>query len=115
MTRLLAILFGIAFIFIGISGFFHVFMTNGLVFGFLEMGTMLSIVYVLSGVLAIMAATSFHYARLYFQIVGIIYALMAILGFWRHNLFIAHVNFSDNLMHAVIGIIALIIGFKRKN
>lgn len=114
MTRVLAVLFGIFFIFIGISGLLHSFTTNGLLFGFFEVTTLQSLVHIISGVIAIMAATSFNYAQLYFQIFGIVYVIMAIVGFLRHNLLFMHVNFSDNLLHAALGIVALIIGFKRK-
>lgn len=112
LLRIIAILFGIAFIFVGVVGFMPSFKPNGLLFYYFEVNAMHNIVHLVSGVIAIMAATSFYYARLYFQIFGIIYGLVAILGFWRDgNLFIMHVNLADNILHVVIAIVALLLVF----
>jgi len=111
MLRLFAILFGIAFIFAGVAGFLPAFTIHGYLFDFFEVDTMHNIVHIVSGVLAIMASTSFKYTKLYFLIFGIIYLLVAIAGFWRHgDLFVMHVNMADNILHMSIGVVASYLG-----
>ncbi len=112
MIRFIAVLFGIAFIFAGAAGFMHQFMTNGLLFGMFDANSMHNIAYIVSGVIAIMAATNYRLTRLYFQIFGIIYVLVAIIGFARGgDLFIMHVHMADNFLHLGIGVVALLLGF----
>lgn len=111
MLRFLAVLAGIAFIFIGVSGFLPTFITNHLLYGFFEISPLHNIVYIVSGVIAIMAATSIYSTQLYFKLFGIIYTLFAIVGFWRGNLYLMNVNLADNILHIVIGVIALLLGF----
>lgn len=112
MLRALAILFGIAFIFAGVAGFMPDFTTNGTLFGIFQVDTLHSIAHTATGVIAIMAATNYKFTKLFFQIFGIIYAVVAILGFWRGgDLFITTVNFADNLLHTVIGVVMLYLGF----
>ena len=67
-----------------------------------------------TGVIAIMTATNAHYARVFFQVVGIVYALFAMIGFWRGDLLMMPVNTADNLFHIIIGVIALYLGFAAK-
>ena len=115
MLRILAILFGIGFIFVGVAGFLPTFYTDGLLFGFFEVNAMHNVVHIVSGVIAIMSATSSKYSKLFFQILGIIYIIVAIAGFWRNgDLFIMHVNMADNILHTVIGVVALLLGFSLK-
>lgn len=114
MIRIIAVLFGIGFIFAGVAGFFPSFMPNGLLFGLFEVDLMHNIVHIVSGVIAIMAATSHRYSRLYFQVFGIIYAIVAILGFFLKgdlSFMMMHVNMADNFLHVGIAIVALYIGF----
>jgi hypothetical protein len=112
MIRFIAILFGIGFIFAGVAGFMPAFTYNGALFGIFEVDSMHNLVHIVSGVLAIMAATSFKLTRLYFLIFGAVYILVAILGFARHgDLFMMHVNMADNFLHLGIGIISLFLGY----
>lgn len=112
MLRTIAVLFGIGFIFAGVAGFLPQFTTDGLLLGYFEVDMMHNIVHLVSGVLAIMAATSYRYSRLYFQIFGVIYAIVTIIGFVRGgDIFIMHVNMADNFLHLGISIIALYLGF----
>lgn len=111
MIRMIAIIFGIAFIFAGVAGFFNSLTPNGLLFGLFEVNTMHNIVHLVSGIIAIMAATNFKLTKLYFGVFGLIYALVGIIGFWQGNLFIMHVNMADNFLHLGIGIVALYLWF----
>lgn len=112
MLRALAVIFGIVFIFAGVAGFLPDFTQDGLLFGFFQVDSMHNIAHIATGVIAIMAATSFNFTKLFFQIFGIIYAVVAIVGFWRGgDLFIMNVNFADNILHTVIGVVMLYLGF----
>lgn len=107
----MAILFGIGFIFAGVAGYLPQFSQNNLLFGFFEVNSMHNMVHIISGVLAIMCATNYRLAKIYFALFGIIYTVVAILGFWRNgDLFMMHVNLNDNILHLVIGVVALYLG-----
>lgn len=117
LLRMIAILFGIGFIFAGAAGFFPEFMQDGLLFGFFQVDTMHNIFHIVSGVIAIMAATSYRYTKLYFQIFGIIYAVITIVGFfWKGDLgfMVMPLNMADNILHLVITLVALYLGFFRR-
>jgi len=112
MIRFIAVLFGIGFIFAGVAGFLPSFNPNGMLFGMFEVNTMHNIVHLVSGVIAIMAATSHRFSRLFFQVFGVVYSIVAIVGFARGgDLMLMHVNMADNFLHLGIGVIALLIGF----
>jgi hypothetical protein len=112
MVRIIAILFGIAFIFAGVAGFLPAFTNNGALFGIFEVDTMHNLVYIITGVIAIMAANSYQSTKLYFIIFGVIYTLFALLGFVRNgDLFIMHANLADNFLHLAMGILLLFLGY----
>ena len=114
MLRFFAVLFGIIFIFIGVAGFLPSFNPNGLLFGYFEVNFIHNMVHLASGVVAIMAATSFRTSVLYFQIFGVIYGLVAILGFALHgdlSFMMMHVNTADNILHVLISLVSLYLGF----
>jgi hypothetical protein len=118
MVRILAILFGIAFIFGGVAGYgvMPQFVENGLLFGYFEVDTIHNLVHIVTGVLAIMAATSYRLSKLFFILFGLIYAAAAVLGFWHQgDLYIMHADMADNYLHAGVAIIALLIGFSAKS
>ncbi len=116
MIRLLAILFGIAFIFGGVAGFLPTFNQDGMLFGYFMVDSLHNIVHIVSGVVAIMAATSDRYARLYFQIFGLVYTAIAVWGFWTGgDLYMMQVNLADNVLHIVIGVLSLLIGFSPRS
>ena len=75
-----------------------------------------NIIHIASGVVAIMAATSDRYARLYFQIFGLVYTAIAVWGFWTGgDLYMMQVNLADNVLHIVIGVLSLLIGFSPRS
>lgn len=114
MVRILAVLFGIGFIFAGVAGFLPAFTPDGLLFGIFMVGMIHNIVHLVSGILAIMAATSIHYSRLYFQVFGIVYGIVTVLGFWKKgdlSFMLMHMNMADNFLHLGITLAALYIGF----
>lgn len=78
--RGMALIFAIVFILLGILGFIPL-TPNHVLFNFFTVGILLSIFYILIGLLALSASGSMFYARLYFKFLGIIFAAIAIWGF----------------------------------
>jgi hypothetical protein len=113
MLRIIAILFGIAFIFAGVAGFMPMFMQDGLLFGYFMVDSLHNLVHIVTGVIAIMAATSYRLTRGFFKIFGVIYFIVAIWGFWTGDLILIHVNTADNILHLVVGLIAIYLGFSK--
>lgn len=112
LLRIMALLFGIAFIAGGVMGFMPQFIYDGDLLGYFEVDNIHNMVHILSGVVALLAAISVTYSRLYFQIFGIVYGLVTILGFLMGgDLYIMHVNLADNILHLVISLISLYLGF----
>lgn len=116
MVRFLAIIFGIVFIFIGVAGFLPTAIQNGMLFGYFDATLMHNMAYLIAGVLAIMAATNYRLAKIFFALIGIIFTAAALLGFWRSgDLFFLRVNMADNVMHLIVGVIALYLGFSSRS
>ncbi len=105
--------FGIVFILIGVLGFFSVLTPNGNLLGIFAVDTVHNIIHILSGIVALLLAGSYNGAKSYFKIFGIVYALVAIIGFIGSGtiLGIFVVNGADNLLHIVIAVLALYFGF----
>lgn len=111
--------FGIVFLLVGILGFIPGITTaDGHLLGIFHVDMAHNVVHLLSGLIALWAAAaSMNAARNYFRIFGIIYALVAILGFIQGGdtvLGLIAGNMADNFLHLVIAALALWIGFGMK-
>jgi hypothetical protein len=107
-----AILLGIAFIFGGVAGFLPTFMKDGLLFGYFEVNSMHNIFHMVTGVFAIMASTGTRATKLFFQLFGLLYTILAIWGFWTNgDLVIMHANLADNILYLVVGVVWIYLGF----
>lgn len=118
MVRTMAQVFGWVFIVIGVLGFVPGVTTeDGLLLGLFQVDTIHNLIHLVSGAAALYAA-SVGAARKYFQIFGVIYALIAVLGFFYGDSellgFIAH-NTADTWLHVVIAVVALYLGFGTKD
>lgn len=117
MLKKLATVFGVAFIAIGVLGFVPG-ITNdeGLLLGIFEVNALHNIIHLLSGVAALIGASSDQYAKLYFQVFGVVYAVVTLAGFVQGDtvLGLIPVNMADNLLHLTIAVAALYIGFGLK-
>jgi hypothetical protein len=112
MIRFFAILFGIATIFIGVAGFLPTFIQDGLLFGYFNTNSILNVIHISIGVIAIMAATSYRATKFYFQAVGLLSTALAVWGFWTSgDIYMMHLQPADNILHIVIGVVALLVGF----
>ena len=111
VSRFIAVLFGIAFIFAGAVGYMSAFNDNGYLLGIFEVSNIHNILHIVSGVLAIMAATSFKFTKLYFSIFGFLYLVIASSSFkWGGSLLPMHVNLADSNFYLCIGVVLLLLG-----
>jgi hypothetical protein len=120
MAKTFGMLFGIVFLAVGILGFVPGVTTTGadgmpMLLGIFMVNTAHSFVYIASGVVFLLASMSgAGAARLWFQIFGVIYAIVAILGFMTPNgmlLGLISNNPADTWLHVVLAVAMLAIGF----
>lgn len=119
MIRTAAKIFGAVFILIGILGFIPAFTPENRLLGIFEVNALHNVIHLASGVVALLAAFgNARSARLYFQVFGIVYGLVAVLGFFYGDQpllgIVAH-NMADTWLHVVITISALYLGFVAKD
>lgn len=114
MIKKLAIVFGVVFVAIGVLGFIPgVTTADGKLLGIFQVSTLHNIIHLLSGIAALIAASDVVYSRLYFRVFGVVYALVAIIGWLQGNtvLGLIDVNFADNILHTVLAIAISAIGY----
>jgi len=116
MAKTLGMLFGIVFLAIGILGFVPGITTNDMLLGIFMVNKAHSIVHIASGAIFLIASMSGGggAARLWFQIFGLIYAVVAIMGFVVGNGMIFNLisnNTADTWLHVVLAVVMLLIGF----
>jgi hypothetical protein len=118
MFRKLSFLFGAIFIAVGILGFVPGVTSGEHLLGIFHVNAAHNVVHLLTGLVAVVAgATSGHAARLFFRAFGVIYGLVAILGFMNGSepiLGLISNNSADTWLHAGIAVVSLFIGFGLK-
>ena len=114
MKRLAQIV-GVVFLIAGIAGFIPALCPNGLLLGAFAVNGMHNIVHILSGILALaMSFGTEALARTYFRIVGVVYALVTVLGFVAGGggmLMGIVMNIADNFLHLAFAVFFLWAGF----
>jgi hypothetical protein len=115
MLSTTAKVFGLVLFLIGVLGFVSGAAPDNHLLGIFHVDALHNLIHLGSGAVAIGAGFASEKAsRSYFQIFGIIYALVAVLGFVymdRDILGILANNMADNLLHVVIAGTALALGF----
>ena len=117
MIQKLAWVFAAVFIVVGVLGYVPGVTSNGMLLGIFTVDSTHNVIHLLSGILAALAAMgSGAYARLYFKVFGVVYALVTILGLTMGGsvLGLIMVNMADNILHLVIAAVALWAGFGMK-
>lgn len=115
MAKKAAQVMGIILVIIGILGFIPGVTTDSLLFGTFSVNTLWNIMYIVLGLIGVYVSSSAPASsKMYLQVVGVIYALWAILGFVYGSDMILGIianNSADNWLHVVIALILLYGGF----
>ena len=121
IQKTVALVFGIVFLLIGLLGFVPALTPGGALLGLFMVNGVHSIVHLLFGVFGIAAAFT-GYSRLYNRVGGIIYLVLALVGFIAllgvsalapngMLLGLVMINMADNFLHLVIGLVLAYVGF----
>jgi hypothetical protein len=108
-----ALVFGVTFLLIGALGFVPALTPNNMLLGIFHVNEFHNIVHIASGVIALLCATRVSAARIYFQVFGIVYGLVAILGLFVGHDYIMGVlanNMADVILHFAIAAVSLYMG-----
>lgn len=111
--------FGYILLLIGILGFIPGVTTEGMLLGILHVNAVHNVIHLLTGAVFVYAgmADDVKTARMAFQVFGVVYALIAVLGFVSGDnpiLGIVSSNMPDTWLHVVIAVVALYFGFGTK-
>ena len=109
MTKVFARTAGWLALLLGVLGFF---VTDLL--GLIHFDTTHNVVHLVIGILGIAAARNANWAKLYAQILGAIYLLLGILGFFLPELVGIHLEVVENLVHILLGAWGLYAAFGEK-
>ena len=112
VARAYALVFGAILTILGIAGL----ATGDVVFG-LQVATLQDWVHLLTGALGLIAGlwvgyVGITYSRLYAQIFGVVYTLVAVIGFATGEvLALFPVGTAESIIYLVIGVVGLLVGF----
>lgn len=109
MTKSILYVLGAVFIIVGLIGFI-----NHPVLGIFEVNTLHNLIHLVSGILALVfAGMGDASAKKFAVVLGVVYALVTILGFvlTDGNIFgLIMANMADNLLHLVLAVVLLAVG-----
>ena len=107
-ARLAAIVIGILFVLVGLLGF-----VNNPVLGFFLVDPIHNLIHIISGVVLLAGAFSSLGSSMALKIIGVVYALVAILGFFLPYplLGIIAMNTADQWLHVVLAVVILAAAF----
>jgi hypothetical protein len=112
MAKTIMYIAGAVFIVLGLLGF-----VNDPILGIFDVDTMHNIVHLASGILAlIFASQGESQARMFALVLGIVYALVTVLGFMTGEgkiLGLVSVNGADNYLHLLLTVVFLFVGLKK--
>lgn len=115
MLQKFAIIFGFAFIVVGILGFIPAVTPNNHLLGIFHVNTVHNLVDLLSGIIALWCGfTSSIHSLNFFRIFGVVYGIVAALGFVYGDqdiLGLVANNTADSWLHVVIAAGSLYLGF----
>ena len=119
MLKTAAIIFGIAFLVAGVLGFVPAVAPNQMLLGIFHVNGAHNGVHLLSGAAALVTGMmSTNAARMYFRVFGVVYGLVAALGFYVGDgmlLGIISNNVADVWLHVVVAAASLALGFLVKD
>jgi len=117
MVKKLALWIGVILLAVGVLGFVPGITSNNMLLGIFQVDAIHNIIHLVSGAIGIWASmTSMKASKMYFQVFGVIYAIVTVVGFLQGTtvLGLISVNMADNLLHLVIAAVSLYVGFAMK-
>ncbi len=115
MVKPAAILFGVVFLVVGILGFVPAATNNEMLLGIFHVNLAHNIVHLASGAVFLLCGMAGPGpSRTFFQIFGVVYALVAALGFYYGDQPILGVianNTADVWLHVALAVVMLFLGF----
>ena len=122
MVRRVAMVFGIVFLLVGILGLVSPggmsmgVASPGMILGLFPVNLLHNIVHLLFGVWGLMASRSFAGAKMFAQVGGVIYIVLAICGWLLPDTFWLLPNGGNDIwLHALLGIVLVGVGFTAKD
>jgi len=111
----IAVILGVVFVAVGVLGWVPTVNPGGKLLGLFDVNAAHNVVHLATGIIAILVGMSSDKAsKMFFQVFGVIYALVAVLGFYSGDqplLGIVSNNGADSVLHVVIAVVALYLGF----
>ena len=119
MLKKIGLAFGVIFVLVGLAGYVPALAPDGKLLGMFAVNGPHNLVHLATGVIALaIALGSPANLSLFFKVFGVVYALVAVLGFFSGDQpllgVIAH-NTADLWLHVVIAAVSLWIGFGMKD
>ena len=117
MAQTLAWVFGIILVLVGVLGFVPGVTTDGMLLGIFMVDGLHNIIHLVTGLAALAAAWGMYSDRLFFQVFGVVYAIVAVLGLVMGGniLGLIMTNMADHLLHLVLAVVFLYVGFGMKD
>jgi hypothetical protein len=109
MTKVFARVAGWLALLLGVLGFF----VSDLL-GLIHFDTPHNVVHLVIGILGIAAAQNVNWATLYAKLLGALYLLLGILGFFLPEVLGIHLEAVENLLHLLLGAWGLYAAFGQK-
>ena len=111
----IAMVFGVVFVAVGILGFVPALNPDGKLLGLFAVNPAHNLVHAATGVVAIIAGLASDKAsKIFFQVFGVVYAIVAVMGFFSGEqplLGMVSNNMADTGLHVVVALLALYLGF----
>ena len=115
MLSKIAIGVGVVFVAVGVLGFVPPLVPDGKLLGLFEVNTLHNVVHLATGLIAIVVGMNGDGAsRMFFRVLGVIYLLVAALGFFYGEqplLGLVANNNADTGLHLAIAVVMLYLGF----
>ena len=121
LAQRVALIFGVVFVLVAVLGFITTGGTgmdaehSGMLLGLFPVNLLHNVVHLLFGVWGVLASRTWPAARTYCRIGGIIYIVLAVLGFVAPTTFgLIPIGGNDIWLHALAGVVLLGVGIQAK-
>jgi hypothetical protein len=110
-TRTASIVLGVIFIVVGILGFIPNPLVSG--DGVFTVNAEHNLVHLISGAALLIGALALDQSRMTLRVVGVVYAIVAILGFFSGDMLLGFIqnNMADRWLHVLLAIVLLAAGW----